>query len=128
MVDASLQAFPAAPTSTTPVQAAAIHQQKREEPADRLTAPRLVRAVPAVVHPITPQVSINPGPGVTAVENQVSWEAVGQVTCKGTHRGHGELPQAQPHQLKQEWQAPKCCQDTSPAGSNEHEQMGKLYC
>lgn len=87
VVDASLQAFPAASTSTTPVQPAAIHQQKRQEPEDRLTAPRLVRAVPAVVHPVTPLVSIDPGSGVTAVENQVSWEAVGQITCKGTHTG-----------------------------------------
>lgn len=45
-------------------------------------APQLVRAVPAVVHPVTPQVSVNPGPGVTAVENQVSREAVGQMTTE----------------------------------------------
>lgn len=114
-VGASLQAFPAASTSTTPVEAVAIHQQKdRSQQTDRLTAPRLVRAVPAVVHPIAPLVSINPGSGAAAVENQVPWEAVGQVTCKGTHTGHAKPPQAHRHRLKWGWQAPKAAARTLP--------------
>lgn len=114
VVAASLQAFPASSMSSTPVQPVAIHQQKRQQAADRLTAPRLVRAVPAVVHPVTPLVSINPNSGVTAVENQVPWEAVGQVTCKGKHTGHAELPQAQTHRVKQGWHTPKAAARTLP--------------
>lgn len=89
---ASLRVFPAAPVSTPPVQPISIHQQQRplpqQKPDERLTAPNLIRAVSTVVHPITPLVAIDPVLGVTAAENQVSRQAVGQVTCEG-HTGHG---------------------------------------
>lgn len=99
----------------------------RSQQTDRLTAPRLVRAVPAVVHAVAPLVRINPGSGVAAVENQVPWEAVGQVTCKSTHTGHAKPPPSTQTEAKMGMAGTKgCCQDTSPATSNEHEQMGKL--
>lgn len=91
-MDASLPAFPAAAVGTTLRQPIAIHQQKRpfaqQQPEERLTAPCLVRAVSAVVHPITPLIGVDPVCGVTAAENQVSRKAAGQVTCTGGHRGH----------------------------------------
>lgn len=89
--DLSLQVFPAAAVSTMPVQPVSVHQQQRpfaqQQPEETLTAAHLVGAVPAVVHPVTPLISIDPGPGVAAVENQVCWEAVGQVPCKDRHTG-----------------------------------------
>lgn len=45
-------------------------------------APRLIRAVSTVVHPITSLVSIDPALRVTAVKNQVCWQAAGQVTTE----------------------------------------------
>lgn len=84
-VEAVLDAVPAQPPGDA---GAVLVEHRAAAPPPRPAqgaggrAPHLIRAVSAVVHPVTPLVGIDPVPGVTAVENQVSRQAVGQVTTE----------------------------------------------